>query len=151
MPKKKVIKAKKMLNGLFNIDFHKFYFKDVLQVIIGASILAVPVGFTEETWTLGTILPLPNIIGFMVLSVFFISTFTFYHYFKHKPKLTKSHWSEFWKRVFFTYVLAFIVVTIILVLIDKAPWIKEPLLAFKRTVIVTFPASMSAAVADTLK
>jgi len=149
MAKKKV--SKSLLKDLFKIDFHKFLLKDMLQVIIGASILAVPVGFTEETWRLGSTLPTINIMGFLLLSIFFISTFTFYHYFRHNTTLTNHHWKEFWKRVLSTYVLSFFVVTALLILIDKAPWLTEPLVAFNRTIIVTFPSSMSAAVADTLK
>jgi len=41
----------------------EFQLKDVLQVMIGASILSIPVGFTEETWYLGETLPMANIIA----------------------------------------------------------------------------------------
>ena len=37
--------------------------RDVVQVIVGASILAIPAGFTEETWNLGEQLPVANIIA----------------------------------------------------------------------------------------
>ena len=43
--------------------------KDILQIIAGASILAVPVGFTEETWMLGEILPKLNILLIFLLSL----------------------------------------------------------------------------------
>ncbi|MDZ7797967.1 MAG: hypothetical protein U5N56_13450 [Candidatus Marinimicrobia bacterium] len=36
--------------------------RDLLQIIVGASILAVPVAFTEETWMLGGELPLKNVL-----------------------------------------------------------------------------------------
>ena len=138
------------------ITFHKlvsplsveFKFKDVLQVIIGASILAIPVGFTEETWNLGATLPISNILGFLALSILFIGAFTYYHYYKNH---VKNHWDEFTKRVFFTYLLSFLVVALLLTLIQKTPWSTDWILAFKRVVIVSFPSSLSAAVVDVLK
>ena len=126
----------------------EFLPKDVLQVLIGASILAIPVGFTEETWSLGATLPMLNIIGFIVISLLFIGAFTYYHYHKHTLHLHKE---EYVKRVIFTYIIAFIVVAILLALIQKAPWSTDWILAFKRTVIVAFPSSMSGAIADTIR
>jgi uncharacterized membrane protein len=38
-------------------------FRDIVQIMIGSSILAIPIAFTEETWQLGQSLPLPNVIG----------------------------------------------------------------------------------------
>jgi len=32
--------------------------RDIMQIIVGASILSVPVGLTQETWDLGKELPL---------------------------------------------------------------------------------------------
>ncbi|MCK4429723.1 MAG: hypothetical protein KAW19_00325, partial [Candidatus Aminicenantes bacterium] len=40
----------KILHKIISPLMVEFHPKDVLQVIIGAAILAVPVGFTEETW-----------------------------------------------------------------------------------------------------
>ena len=128
--------------------FVKFGLKDMLQVIIGASILAIPVGFTDEAWRLGLELPFVNILGFMILSFVFISAFVYYHYHHKQEELNGM---EFFKRVFFTYLLSFMAAAVILTLIQKTPWTTDFILAIKRTVIVTFPASMSATVADTIK
>lgn len=127
-----------------------FRLRDILQVIIGASILAVPVGFTEETWGLGENLPILNTLGLLALSLIFISTFTYYHYHHHKHT-QKEHKKTLVKRIVLTYLFSFIVVSIILMLIERAPWLSAFLVALKRVIIVTFPASMSAAVADTIK
>lgn len=143
---------KKKVNGnsvISTLVPHEFNLKDVLQVIIGAAILAIPVGFTEETWKLGVELPLWNVMGFLLLSLLFIGTFVFYNY-HHKSHMDAS-WDEFAKRIAATYIFSFLVVAILLTLIQKAPWITDIALAFKRTILVTFPASMSAAVADTIK
>jgi uncharacterized membrane protein len=126
----------------------EFHVKDILQVILGASILAIPVGYTEETWHLGEILPLVNIIGFLLLSLLFISAFTYYHYYHNN---INKHWDHFIKRVFLTYLSAFLIVAILLTLIQRTPWTTDFILAFKRTVIVTFPAAMSGAIADVIK
>ena len=136
-----------VIKKIFNPEVIEFYFWDVAQVIVGATILAIPVGFTEEVWRLGMELPLVNVIMFLLISILFISSFVYYAYFN---KRIKTHWNYFLRRVFGTYLLSFIVVAILLTLIQKAPWTTDWLLAFKRTVLVTFPASMSAAVADTL-
>ncbi len=126
------------------VEFHP---KDVLQVIIGASILAIPVAYTEEIWKLGTTLPLLNAMAFMVISLLFVGAFTYYNYYRHNINV---HMDKFVKRTFSTYILAFIVVAIVLTLIQKAPWTTNFLQAFKTAVIATFPASMSGAIADTL-
>jgi len=127
------------------LDFH---IKDLLQVIIGATVLAIPVGLTEESWGLGQSLPMSNIFLLLFVSLAFISAFVYYNYYTTHME---THWDEYLKRALATYIVSFIVVTILLVIIQRAPWMTEPLLALKRTIIVTLPASMSAVVADVLK
>ncbi|MBN2112047.1 DUF2391 family protein [Candidatus Woesearchaeota archaeon] len=138
--------TKRMLHFLMHPV--EFRLKDVMQIIIGSAILAVPVGFTEETWRLGETLPFLNVFGLMAISILFISLFTYYHYYRNHMR---EHWDEFAKRVISTYLVAMIVVAVILALIQRTPWTIDLTLAFKRIVIVAFPASMSAAVADTIK
>jgi len=139
----------KLLHKIISPVMFEFYPRDVLQVVVGAAILAVPVGFTEETWKLGATLPWFNIILLFLLSILFISAFVYYNYYRMEH--IKEHFDEFIKRVVSTYVVAFIVVSIILTIINIAPWTTDLALAFKRVMIVTFPASMSAAVADVIK
>ena len=55
------------------------------------------------------------------------------------------------KRACSTYFISFMVVALLLTLIQRTPWNTDWIIAFKRVVIVTFPASMSAAVADVIK
>ncbi len=124
-----------------------FRSRDMLQIIIGATILAVPVGFTEETWGLGESLPMLNIFALMAMALFFMGSFVYYHYYKHR---LKEHSFSFGARVLATYLFSFLVVALILTIIQRAPWNIDFLLALKRTIIVSLPASMSAAVADTI-
>lgn len=138
--------TKKMLHFLIHpVEFRP---RDVMQIIVGSAILAVPVGFTEETWKLGESLPFLNVIGLLALSLLFISLFVYYNYYRHHMK---KHWDEFAKRVISTYLVAIVVVAVLLTIIQRAPWTADTALAFKRIIIVAFPSSMSAAVADTIK
>lgn len=122
--------------------------RDVMQIIVGSSILAIPVGFTEETWHLGQALPMANVLVLAVVSVAFIATFIYYNaYTRH----IHTHWDEYLKRVAATYVFSLLVVGGLLTIIQLAPWLSNPTLAFKRLVIVAFPASLSAAIADMIK
>lgn len=122
--------------------------KDMLQVIVGAAILAVPVGFTEEAWRLGESLPWLNVLGLMLISLVFIASFVYYNYHTENININKK---GFMMRVVFTYIFSFLVVAILLGLIQRTPWAADWALALKRIVIVAFPSSMSAAVADTIK
>jgi len=122
--------------------------RDLMQIIVGASILAVPVAFTEETWNLGAQLPLANVLALSVLSLLFIAFFVYFNFYRF---VFKGHILEYCKRVVAIYVFSLLVVGVLLTIIQKCPWGTNNLLAVKRMLIVAFPASMSAAVSDTLK
>ncbi len=126
----------------------KFKLRNILQAIVGATILAIPIGFTEETWRLGETLPIWNIVLIFFLSVLFISLFA-YRYFK--KNLLKFYWDDLFKRVSIIYLASFFIVALILFLIQKAPWSTDFILALKRTIIVTFPSSLGATIAGSLK
>ena len=122
--------------------------RDLMQVIVGASILAVPVAFTEETWKLGESLPTINVLMLSGLSLLFIAGFVYFNFYRFN---FKGHIFQYFKRVISIYLFSFLVVGLLLTIIQKCPWGQDDLLAFKRIMIVAFPASMSAAVSDTLK
>lgn len=122
--------------------------RDIMQIIVGATILAIPVGFTEETWILATQLPMENILALTLLSLIFIAAFVYYNFYRFH---LKEHFFEYMKRVLAIYVLSLLVVALLMTIIDKCPWGTDNLLAIKRIIIVAFPASMSAAVSDMLK
>jgi uncharacterized membrane protein len=126
----------------------EFRLRDILQIITGSSLIAIPVGFTEEAWALAGTLPILNTIGFFILSLVFISLFSYYHYHGH---LTEKKWPEFFKRIFATYIFSFIIVALLLFLIQKAPWQTDFIVALKMVILVTFPASLGGALVDTLK
>jgi uncharacterized membrane protein len=122
--------------------------RDVVQVIVGASILAIPAGFTEETWNLGEQLPLANIIAIAVLSILFIALFVYFNFYR---EYIREYRLDFVKRVVVIYILSLMVVGVLLTLIGKCPWGIDTMLAVKRIIIVALPSSLSAAVSDALK
>lgn len=140
--------AGKIVNYSLTPLMVEFRPRDLMQVIVGASILAVPVAFTEETWTLGESLPTGNVLLLSGLSLLFIAGFVYFNFYRFN---FKEHVFEYFKRVIAVYAFSLLVVGLILTIIQKCPWGQDNLLALKRIMIVAFPASMSAAVSDTLK
>lgn len=138
----------KVLHKILKPLMVEFYPRDALQVITGAALLAIPVGFTEEVWNLGASLPLKNAIWFMIISVLFMGSFIYYNFYRNN---LSQHKLEFTKRIVSTYILSFLVVTVLLGMIQLTPWMTDPILAFKRTTLVTFPSSLSAAIVDVVK
>ena len=126
----------------------EFMPRDLMQVIVGASILAVPVAFTEETWRLGETLPLLNTLILSAVSLLFISMFVYFNFYRFA---FRGHGREYGKRVLSIYILSLVVVGAVLTVIQQAPWMSDTILAAKRTLIVAFPSAMSAAVSDALK
>jgi uncharacterized membrane protein len=139
----------KVLHKMLSPLMVEFYIRDLIQVMVGATILAIPVAFTEETWNLGQKLPTSNVMFILGLSILFLFIFAYHNYYRNSN--INQYIDELFKRVFGTYIGSFLVVTVLLIIIQKAPWTTDWLLALKRTIIITFPASMSAAVADMIK
>jgi len=138
----------KVLNYALKPLMIEFRPRDVMQVIVGASLLSIPVCFTEEVWVLGAELPLANVIGLSILSALFIGLFVYYNFYRFN---LKGHVLEFVKRIAGTYILSLVVVALLLTIINKCPWGVDNLTAIKRILIVAFPASMSAEVSDSIK
>lgn len=122
--------------------------RDIMQIIVGATILAIPIGFTEETWNLGERLPVINVAGLAVLSLLFIAFFVYLNFYKD---YFKEFWIDYLKRVIAIYVLSLVVVASLMTLIQQCPWDTDIVLALKRIVIVSFPASLSATLTDSFK
>ena len=122
--------------------------RDIMQVLVGSALLAIPVSLTEEAWNLGQVLPNTNVLMIAILSLLFISVFVYFNFYKIT---LRGYVFEFIKRVLGTYLLSFLVVAVILTLLQKCPWGIDNLLAIKRIVIVAFPAAMSGTLSDTLK
>ena len=146
MPEKKKEGEKKA--NFFTPLMTEFRKKDIMQIIVGASLIAVFFGFSSEMRKLGESLPLANLIGLVIFSLSFISIFVYYHY--HHQRNHAHHKREFFKRVLSTYFIPFIITSILLTLIQEAPWLTDFAVTLKRIIIVTLPSSMSAAITDSL-
>ena len=122
--------------------------RDIVQVIVGATLLAIPMGLTEEVWGLGTTLPLTNTIYIGILSLLFVAIFVYFNFYRYN---FRGHIFSFIKRVLGTYLLSALIVGLILTLIEKCPWGVDNIVAIKRIILVSFPAAMSGTLSDTIK
>jgi uncharacterized membrane protein len=119
--------------------------EDIIQVIIGASALTVPVAFTEESWRLSETLPQINVIILFVISLSFIGLYAIQGIFQGNVKHRFSH---FLLRILIVYGITLFVVFIILFAINRMPVIDEPVIALKRIILLSFPASMGGVIVD---
>lgn len=143
------IKSMKELTEPFKI---KFNIQDILQIVVGSFVLAVPVGFTQEVWQMAEGLPLLNMVSIVVLTLFFISIFTYYSYHKeHMNARPKYHIFELGKRVLTTYAISFVIVSILMTAIGVTPWQTNLEMAINIVVLVTFPSAIGAVISDRIK
>jgi uncharacterized membrane protein len=138
----------KIINYAIKPIMLEFKIRDILQVSIGAALLAIPVSMSEEAWNLAINLPDLNIALIAAFSVFLISIFVYFNFYKIT---LKGYVFDFIKRVVGTYLISMLIVAIILTLIQKCPWGVDNVLAIKRIIIVTFPAAMGGTLSDTIK
>lgn len=137
-----------VLNHLLRPLMVEFKVRDILQVIVGSSLLAIPMAFTAETWDLGVELPLRNVILLSALSIFFVALFVYFNFYRFYMQRNRM---QYVVRVLATYLISFTIVALLLTILQKCPWGIDNILALKRIIIVAFPASMSATVSDVIK
>lgn len=121
--------------------------EDFVQVVVGSSALTIPVAFSEESWRLSETLPALNLFVILLLSLLFISIYSFQGIFQGQIKHRISH---FVFRTIIDYGITFIVVFIILFALNRMPLFDEPFIALKRIIILAFPASMGGVIVDGL-
>lgn len=119
--------------------------EDIIQVVIGASALTVPVAFSEESWKLSETLPLFNVIMLLMLSLLFIGLYAIQGIFQGQIKHRLYH---FILRAIIDYGITLIVVFIILLALNRMPLFDEPIIAIKRIILLSFPASMGGVIVD---
>ncbi len=122
-----------------------FNLEDASQVAIGAFALAVPISFSEEAWRLGETLPLSNLLLVFGLSVVFLSLYAYESIFQANIKYRVP---VFLIRIVIAYLITALVVSLVLIALDKFPFLTEPAIALKRLVLISMPASMGAIIAD---
>ena len=121
--------------------------EDACQIAIGAFALSIPIAYTQEAWDLSVHLPLTNVVSLAILSLFFLTIFTYFSVFRGNVKLRIP---SFVLRISLAYIITLLVVTVLLLAIDKLPIMQDPLLAVKRVVIIAMPASLGAIIVDSL-
>lgn len=119
--------------------------EDIIQVIVGASACSVPVAFSEESWNLGRTLPVQNIILLIALSLLFTNLYSFYSIFQ---KNVRHRMGVFISRTLIDYAVTLLVVFVVLFALNRMPLMSEPIIALKRVLVLSFPASMGAVVVD---
>lgn len=132
------------MNKSFDLRFN---WEDASQIAIGAFALAVPISFSEEAWRLGETLPTFNLTIIFLLSVGFLS---FYAYESVFQANIENNRLVFVFRIVVAYLIAGLVVSLILLSIDKLPLATDPATAFRRILVITMPASMGAIIVDSL-
>ena len=125
-----------------------FSLKDVVEISIGAIILALPISVTEEVWQLGSELALWRTAIISVASILLVAFFGFYKFYDGS---LQGRATEFTTRVFAVYFIANLVALIGLLVIDKLPLVEEPMVAINRIILVAFPACFSATIVDSLR
>ena len=121
--------------------------EDIIQVIVGASVLTVPVAFSEESWRLSETLPLLNVIVLLFLSLLFIGLYSIQGIFQGE---VRHRYYDFILRILVDYGVTLIVVFIILFALNRMPLFDEPIVAIKRIILLSFPASMGGVIVDGL-
>lgn len=119
--------------------------EDIAQIVIGASVLAVPIAFSEEAWLSAINLPVPNLILVCVLSLGFLALYAYQSLFQAS---VKHRFFVFLFRIGFAYLLTTLVVATVLLALDKLPLLSQPVIALKRILLIAMPASMGAIVVD---
>lgn len=123
----------------------RFNLEDISQIIIGAFALAIPISFSQEAWELGETLPFTNLLLLLFLSFFFLGFYTYQSIFQGN---IKHRMFAFVFRVIIAYLIAFVVVSLILLSIGKLPIFDETLITIKRIIVISMPASMGAIIVD---
>lgn len=122
--------------------------RDITQIIVGALLVSSPLCFTEEVWSLSESLSLSRVTALNIISLFAVTGFVYFNF--YRLHLKGNIW-EFVKRVTAIFLITMTTVATILFLIDKLPIETDPIIAYKRVIIIGFPAIFGATLSDSLK
>jgi uncharacterized membrane protein len=137
-----------LIDLLFAPLMVEYRFTDVCEMVIGASVMAIPVALTEEVWVLGTTLPWSNAIAIILVSLSVVAAFVYFVFYQGH---FRGNLSKFLVRVIASYSIALLVAAVLLIMFEKFPWQTDPATAIKRMILVGFPACFSGTVVDSLK
>ncbi len=109
--------------------------------------MAFPVAVTEEVWNLGQELSFGRVLLFAFSSLVFLALIVLL---LHHDGDLGSDSKVFYQRVLSTYGLTLLISALLLFGVDRLPLFENLGVAFKRTILVAFPASFAATVVDSL-
>ena len=125
----------------------RFKILDAAEIVIGSVMLGFPITVTEEVWILGRDLPIHLILLIAIASLGFIGLFVYARYHISNMARTKN---DFYIRTLAVYVITLVVSSLLLALVEQFPLFSEPLIAIKRCIIVSLPASFAATMVDSI-
>ena len=128
----------------FSTTGHNLTWRDVAEIVIGSCVLAFPVSVTEEVWNLSKTLRLGRVLYMSTWSVIFIALFTYHRYFRGQ---LRGNVGRFVLRVAAVYFVTVASAATILLALNQLTTV-ETVVAIKRVVIVSFPASFAATIVD---
>lgn len=122
--------------------------RDILQIFVGSLLVGSPLCFTEEVWNLSISLKKNNVYALGAISLFVSAIFIYFNFYRFK---LKGNVLQYVKRTLATYVISISSIILILALIDKFPIGETPYIAIKRVIIIGFPTTFAAVIADYIK
>ncbi|MCO4793536.1 MAG: DUF2391 family protein [Bacteriovoracaceae bacterium] len=122
--------------------------RDILQIFVGAFLVASPLCFTEEVWNLSISLKRGNVYLLGFISLITSALFVYFNFYRFR---IKGNVANFFKRVIATNIISISSIVLILILIDKFPIMDTPYIAIKRLLIIGFPTTFAALISDYLK
>ncbi|MCB0376974.1 MAG: DUF2391 family protein [Bdellovibrionales bacterium] len=122
--------------------------RDVLQIFVGAFLIASPLCFTEEVWNLSESLRAKNVYALGLISIITVTMFIYFNFYRYR---IAGNVVAFFKRVVATYLISVSSIMLLLTLIDKFPILHDPELAVKRVIIIGFPTVFGAVISDYIK
>ena len=124
-----------------------FNSEDASQIAIGAFAMSMPIAFTQEAWQMAESLPTINLVFLCLMSLLFLTLYTYYSLFQGNVRYRLASYII---RIITAYSITLVVVGCVLFALDKFPLMSEPLVAFKRLLIIAMPASLGAIIVDGL-
>lgn len=119
--------------------------EDFAQMVIGSTILTVPIAFTQEAWMLSKTLPWVNVAGIIFISLGFICLYAYIGIFDGK---VHNRLNAYLGRIIIDYSVACLTVAVLLLVLNKLPILEDWILSIRRVIVLTLPASMGAVVMD---
>ncbi len=120
---------------------------DIMKILVGASMLAIPTSLTEEVWNLGKALSWSYVMLMFLVEYTIIAAFILLESHKEHQKIYPR---EGIKRVLAILLLSAGIIGMFLALAGQLPLFTDTAVAVKRVIIGMLPASMSATVLDSL-